>query len=336
MYTAGSTSKFSFSRSRRYLVRIFVASSTCWRDRPRFSRARRRVLPISIPVCGLPDSPLMLTQARLSLLPPGRPTSHPIILECTTPRGAGAYIKCGSSVSNHGVGGVGEPPLLYDGLGQDPEAGHRVEDHQDEHRQLAPQGASRVTQEAQRDRVCEIDGDHVPGHDERDLRVPDEPGSYDAVTGLEICGAEEVPTPSQRVGEEGDYHLPLDEKVCVIVGHLVCDRDGYERESIRGREPPETSLPSPTEDSAQFHKAEIDAKEEQGQQYCPQRLRHRCNAYDLEPQRGFEQAVESHARQHHDNKRGPARRHLLRQSETDRRGRRFNSRSSGAARAKHS
>src|ERR671921_2168368 len=222
----------------------------------------------------------------------------------------------------HGTtfGAVREPPLLYDGLGQDPEAGHRVEDHQDEHRQLAPQGASRVTQEAQRDRVCEIDGDHVPGHDERHLRVPDEPSPYDAVTGLEIGGAEEVPTPSQRIGDEGDYHLPLDEQVCVVVGHLVGDRDGYERESISGRRPPEISLPSPTEDSAQFHKAEIDAEEEQGQQYRPQRLRYRGNAYDLEPQRGFEQAVESHARQYHDNKRGPARRHLLRQSETDCRG----------------
>src|ERR687896_14749 len=106
MYTAGSTSKFSFSRSRRYLVRILVASSTCWSDRPRFSRANRRVLPISIPVCALPDS----------------------------------------------------PPLLDDGLGQDPEACHGVEDHEDEHRQLALQDASRVAQEAKRDRVCKIYG----------------------------------------------------------------------------------------------------------------------------------------------------------------------------------
>src|SRR5215212_10260291 len=158
----------------------------------------------------------------------------------------------------HRVGAVRQPPLLDDGLGQDPEAGHRVEDHQDEHRQLAPQGAPRVTQEAQRDRVCEIDGDHVPGHDERDLRVPDEPSPYDAVTGLEIGGAEEVPTPSKRVGDEGDYHLSLDEQVRVVVCHLVGERYGYERESVGGRETPETYF-SPAEDSTQFHKAEIDA-----------------------------------------------------------------------------
>src|SRR5215208_5746239 len=170
MYTAGSTSKCSFSRSQRYLVRIFVASSTCWSDRPRFSRANRRVLPISSPVCGLPASPFMLTQAPVRLLPPGRPTSHPSILECTTPHSAWGTFKA-----------VRQPPLLDDGLGQDPEACHRVEDHQDEHRQLAAQGAFRVAQEAQRDRVCKIDGDHVPGHDERDLRVPDEPSPYDAV-----------------------------------------------------------------------------------------------------------------------------------------------------------
>src|SRR5215211_4465745 len=116
----------------------------------------------------------------MSLLPPGRPTSHSNILECTTPKSAWDFIRDGSRTA-----------LLDDGLGQDPEAGHRIEDHQGEHRQLAPQGASRVTQEAQRDRVCKIDGDHMPGHDERDLRVPDEPSSYYAVTRLEICGAEE-------------------------------------------------------------------------------------------------------------------------------------------------
>src|SRR5829696_6897858 len=119
MYTAGSTSKCSFSRSRRYLARIFVASSTCWSDRPRFSRANRRVLPISSPVCGLPASPFMLTQVPVRLLPPGRPTSHPSILECTTPKSAWDYIRDGSRTA-----------LLDDGLGQDPEAGHRIEDHQ--------------------------------------------------------------------------------------------------------------------------------------------------------------------------------------------------------------
>src|SRR5215211_3553011 len=157
-----------------------------------------------------------------------------------------------------------EAPLLDDGLGQNPEAGYRVEDHEDEHRELAPEGADRVAQEAQRDRVGKIDGDHVPGHDERDLRVPDEPSPDDAVAGLEICGAEEVPTPSERVGEEGDYHLPLEEQVRVVVGHLVGDRDGYKRESKCSSERPETDLSS-AEDSAQCHEAEIDAEEQQGQ-----------------------------------------------------------------------
>ncbi len=34
--------------------------------------------------------------------------------------------------------------LFHDGLGQDPEARYSVEDHQDEHRELAPEGASGV------------------------------------------------------------------------------------------------------------------------------------------------------------------------------------------------
>src|SRR5215204_4089731 len=159
---------------------------------------------------------------------------------------------------------VGEPPLLDDGLGQDPEAGYGVEDHKDEQRELAPEGASRVAQEAQRDRMGEIDGDHVPGHDEPDLRVPDEPRPDDAVIGFEVGGAEQVPTPSEGIGDEGEYHLPLDEQVRVVVSHLVGDGDGHEREGVRGCEPPETYLSSPTQDSAQFHKAEIDAEEQQG------------------------------------------------------------------------
>src|ERR671910_2974908 len=59
-----------------------------------------------------------------------------------------------------------ETPLLDDGLGQAPEAGYRVEDHQHEHRQLASESAYRVAQETQRDRMGEIDCDHMPGHDE--------------------------------------------------------------------------------------------------------------------------------------------------------------------------
>src|SRR5215210_116539 len=209
-----------------------------------------------------------------------------------------------------------EAPLLDDGLGQDPEAGYRVEDHQDEHRELAPEGAYRVAQEAQRDRVGKIHSDHMPGHYERDLRVPDEPSPDDAVTGLEIGGAEEVPAPSARAGDEGDYHLPPDEPIPLVVGPPLPYRDGYERESVRGSEPPEAPLPA--EDSAQFHEAEVDAEEQQRQQYRPKRLRHGGKTYDLEPQRGLEQAVESHAGQHYDDERSPTRRHLLGQPETDR------------------
>src|SRR5215217_8919875 len=104
------------------------------------------------------------------------------------------------------VRAVRESPLPDDGLGQDPEAGYGVEDHQDEHRQLAQEGAGRVAQESQGDRMGEVDGDHVPGHDERDLRVPDEPSPDDPVVGFESGGAEEVPTPAEGVGYEGDDH----------------------------------------------------------------------------------------------------------------------------------
>src|SRR5215212_10247275 len=75
--------------------------------------------------------------------------------------------------------------LFDNGLGQDPEARYRVENHQDEHRELAPESASGVAQQTKRDRMRQVDGDHVPHYDEGDLRVPDEGGPDDAVAGLE-------------------------------------------------------------------------------------------------------------------------------------------------------
>jgi hypothetical protein len=86
-------------------------------------------------------------------------------------------------------------PLLDDGLGQDPVARDRVEDNEDEHRKLAEHGAFRVAQEAQRDQVRQVDGDHVPGHDQRDLRVSDKPRLHETVPRLEPNGAEVVPPP---------------------------------------------------------------------------------------------------------------------------------------------
>jgi hypothetical protein len=108
----------------------------------------------------------------------------------------------------------------------------------------------------------QIDGDDVPHHDQGYLRVPDEARPDDAVAGVETRGAEDVPTPSQRVGDQGDYHLPLDEQIRVVVGHLVGDGDGYEGERVGGREPPETYFAIPTENSAELHEAEVDTEEQ--------------------------------------------------------------------------
>jgi hypothetical protein len=103
-----------------------------------------------------------------------------------------------------------------------------VEDHQDEHQELAPEGSSGVAQKTQRDGVREVDGDHVPRHDQRDLRVPDEARPDDAVARLEARCAEQVPAPCERVRDQGNYHLFLGEQIRVVVGHLVGDRDRHE------------------------------------------------------------------------------------------------------------
>jgi hypothetical protein len=89
--------------------------------------------------------PLMLTQVRLSLLPRVDHRRIPYLGMYHTPQDLGARFGRFARSKNQVGEGLKPSPLLDDGLGQDPEASHRVQDHEDEHRQLAPQSASRVT-----------------------------------------------------------------------------------------------------------------------------------------------------------------------------------------------
>ena len=86
----------------------------------------------------------------------------------------------------------------------------------------------------------QVDGDDVPGDDQRNLGVPDERRVHDAYTDLVARGGEELPPPAERIRNVGDHSLSLDEQVRVVVGYLVGDRDWHERVHVGGRKPPET------------------------------------------------------------------------------------------------
>lgn len=62
---------------------------------------------------------------------------------------------------------------LSGGLGEDPEAKNRVEDHQYQHRELAEERLSAVLEQPQDNQVRQIHGDHMSGHDQGNLQVPD-------------------------------------------------------------------------------------------------------------------------------------------------------------------
>ena len=86
----------------------------------------------------------------------------------------------------------------------------------------------------------QVDGDDVPGDDQRNLGVPDERRVHDASTDLVARSAEDIPPPAERIRTVGDYSLSLDEQVRVVVGYLVGDRDWHERVYVGRRKPPET------------------------------------------------------------------------------------------------
>src|SRR5919107_514149 len=83
----------------------------------------------------------------------------------------------------------------------------------------------------------EVYGYYVSRYDPGDLGVPDECRIDKASVGPVIGGTEQVPAPAERIRDEADEGLPLDEQVGVVVGHLVSDGDRHERVHVRHREP---------------------------------------------------------------------------------------------------
>src|SRR6187399_231214 len=63
---------------------------------------------------------------------------------------------------------------FHDRLRENPQAQHRVADHQYQHRILAPAGEGRIAENLAGCDMREPDRDHVSGHDGDDRQVPDE------------------------------------------------------------------------------------------------------------------------------------------------------------------
>src|SRR5215210_8449206 len=82
----------------------------------------------------------------------------------------------------------------------------------------------------------QVHGDHVPDYDQGDLRVPDEGRPGKVSVNLIVCGTKEIPTPPKWIRDQSDDRLALDEQVCVVVGHLIGNGDGYKRVDVCRRE----------------------------------------------------------------------------------------------------
>ena len=114
----------------------------------------------------------------------------------------------------------------------------------------------------------QVDGDEVPGDDQRNLRVPDERRVHDAYADLVASGAEDVPLPAEGIRNVGDYSLPLDEQVRIVVDYLVGDHARHERAHVGGRKPPETH-PTPAKELAELYEAKINGEERHRQHEEP-------------------------------------------------------------------
>src|SRR5262245_11246912 len=117
---------------------------------------------------------------------------------------------------------------LDDRLGDDPQADHRVADHQDEHGNLAADGRAPGRKRAQRDDVGHVHRDDMADDDRDDGPVPDESGADDSYVRAIAGGAPQVPAEPERVGSEPDHELALDQQITEVVSQVIGDRDRHE------------------------------------------------------------------------------------------------------------
>ena len=157
--------------------------------------------------------------------------------------------KAASGLRAHGIGGNGDGdgrrPLcrrrlegraaLDDGFGEDGEAGHGEEDHQHRHRDLAPNRQATLAKGIEGQHVGQVDGDDVADDDGYDGGVPSEAGADDRDVDPVVRRAQDVPAEAERIGGQGNDVLPLDQDEGEVVGQMIGDGDGNEREGERPR-----------------------------------------------------------------------------------------------------
>src|SRR5262249_60976163 len=73
--------------------------------------------------------------------------------------------------------------------------------------------------------VCEVDGDHVPNEHYSDCRVPREASTDDSNVDPVSRGSEKIPSPAERIGNQRNDVLALDQKEREEVGEVIADCD---------------------------------------------------------------------------------------------------------------
>ena len=82
----------------------------------------------------------------------------------------------------------------------------------------------------------EIDGRHMAGDDGRDCRVPGKARADDSDVDAIASGAEQIPAPAERIGEERDDVLPLHQQEHQVVRHVIADGDRDQRQGEAARD----------------------------------------------------------------------------------------------------
>ena len=125
---------------------------------------------------------------------------------------------------------------LRNRLGENAQAHEGIDHHQRSKRHLRAQRSRARVQHRHRLDMGQIDRRHMAQEDGRHGRVPGKARIHDRDIDTVRCGAEQVPTKSERVGRERNDVLALDQQKREIVREVIADRDGNEGEGEIARE----------------------------------------------------------------------------------------------------
>src|SRR6266545_3950636 len=242
--------------------------------------------------------------------------------------------------------GGGAQAAFHDWLGEDPQAHHGIAHHQGGHRVLASERPRAAPQRHHGEHMRQVDGDDVAGHDGDHGGEPGEAGAHRADIGPIPRRAEEIPADAEGIRGQRDDELALDQEEGEVVGQVIRDGDGTSVNAKIGARAP-TDLPAPLTRTTHRMTTRYTARNKTGKAMRPMvcaairraapgpgsRLKRISSSHaqagvamipskvTVDSMRRMKPIIERDAR--------PAR------SRPTANGRRFNSRSASAARAKH-